>query len=255
MGISDAVRCSIELDAAAARMHSHVEERPWGLLYHNASNPDHHDANIARRIRTATPDAVIAEIASFYRQRGLVPRVKIDNLTEPADFAERLRVQGWQCEHTPLRVMTWEGAARIVPPSSSDVAVVRASLADLSDFAQVQSEGFGHADARWILGFLVDDLAHPACRNYLARVDGEAASALSVFDTATVGVIINVATRPGFRGRGLASLLLAHAQADSRGPLLLEVTEDKAERVYRRAGFALRGFVEQRVCWLPRQAT
>ena len=91
-------------------------------------------------------------------------------------------------------------------------------------------------------------------RWYVARVDGVVAASLAVCDGDAAGLINNVATVPRFRARGLAGALVAQAQREAPGPLLLEVEEDTAERVYRRAGFEVRGELRSAMYWLEPSA-
>src|SRR5436190_16153583 len=84
-----------ELCLIEARAYSTIEARPWGVLLHNAANPDHNSANNARQIRSADPEATIDEIIAFYRQLGLTPRVQIDDMTQPTDMVERLVARGF----------------------------------------------------------------------------------------------------------------------------------------------------------------
>ncbi len=246
-----AVRQAIALDIALARIHSKLSERPWGMLFHNTANPDHYDSNSARQINAADPELTIAELTEFYQQLRLTPRARLTDLTVPADFGRRLEAHGYVCDPSTLRVMVWEGAAPPEPQLPRNVTIERAGPADLETAAQLYAEGFGSASSDWIAGFLRRELDHPDVRCYLARIDGVAASTLTVLDTDEVGLVFNVATVPGYRGHGLATMLVAHAQAWSTRPLLLEVMEDNAERIYVRAGFQVRGELHQISCWLP----
>ncbi len=248
--MTPAVRRSIMLDIALARIHSELEDRPWGLLFHNRGNPGHHDANSARQIDAPNAELAIAELTRFYRELGLTPRVKLTDLTVPDDFLTRLVAHGYQFEPSVLKVMVWEGAPPRRLQPSRGVTVQRAGVHDLETVARVYAEGFGSATSDWIAGFLRRELHAPEIRTYLARVDGIAASSLTVLDRQEIGLIYNVATRPEYRGRGSATLLVANAQAESKTPLLLEVMEDNAERIYARAGFEVRGALHQTSCWL-----
>lgn len=249
--VSEAVRQSIELDIALARIHSQVEQRAWGLLYANPANPDHHDSNSARCIRAEQPDEAITQLTAFYRGLGLTPRAKVDDLTVPHDFVVRLAARGYISIATVLRVMTWAGTPPARPSLPAGMSIIRAGPEDLVEAARVQAEGFGTVDNGWIAGFLRVELSHPAVRCYLAYVDGVAVASLSAFDAQPISLVSNVTTVPDFRGRGLATALVTLAQAESSGPLLLEVVEENAERIYRRAGFETRGELHQTSCWLP----
>ena len=81
--MNPAIRQLIKLDAALAHVYSQVEERLYGALSYDETNPDHHSANVARNIHTHDADAAIAGIVAFYRARRLTLRVKVNQLTVP----------------------------------------------------------------------------------------------------------------------------------------------------------------------------
>jgi GNAT superfamily N-acetyltransferase len=249
--IHEAVRRSIELDAAAAQVHSDVETYSWGWLFHNVGNPDHHSSNIARRIQTNDPHATIAHIVDFYQTRRLTPRVRVDDLTMPANFAAQLEAYGFIIDYNVLRVMTWNDVPPPPPPASSDITIRRAGIADIDDVTRVQAEGFGNETTYWLEGCLRYELVHPSIRCYLAFVDDVAAATVTVFDDTNWGLVTNVATTPPYRRRGLATTLMRQVQSESIHPLLLEVVEDDAQRVYERVGFSVQGELHQSSCWLP----
>lgn len=118
--------------------------RPWGRLYYNPENPQHHDANRARMIRTDQPDQVIAQLTAFYRGHGLEPRALLHSLTEPADLAERFRAHGFAVDSGPLSVMTWEGAAPPPPSLPTGVSIERATVADAPQIGLIRSEALGY---------------------------------------------------------------------------------------------------------------
>src|SRR6185369_3460870 len=81
---------------------------------------------------------------------------------------------------------------------------------------------------------------------YLLRVAGDPASVTLVLRTGDVFGVYAVATKPAYRGRGLASALLAQARRDATGAagsegeprLTLQVVEGAdAERLYLKLGF------------------
>jgi GNAT superfamily N-acetyltransferase len=85
---------------------------------------------------------------------------------------------------------------------------------------------------------------------YLLRVDGDPASATLLLRTRAVFGVYAVATKPAYRGRGLASALLAQARWDAAEAaraarslgaprLTLQVVEGSsdAERLYLTLGF------------------
>ena len=245
-----AILQAIKLDIARARVTGQVAERPYGLLFFNAANPEYHTANMARWIRAHEPETVAEAIIAFYQGHRLTPRIKVDALTQPADLATRLEAYGFTIHTSTARVMVWESVpvpTRVAPALS----VRRAGPADLDVLVRVAAEGFGEEDSTWMRRKLHQQLAHATMRHYLASFDGEPASCASVLDGAGIGLVDDVTTVPAFRGRGLATAVLTQIQAEAAMPLLLEVDTADAARIYARAGFVDRGELRETMCWLP----
>ena len=118
--------------------------------------------------------------------------------------------------------------------------------ADAVAFAEVQSAVFldvGEPDYDWWQKMFVQqalqNYREPAQSLYLLRVDGDPASITLVLRTGSVAGVYAVATKPQYRGRGLATRLLAQARRDAAGGrLTLQVVEGSdAERLYLSVGF------------------
>jgi GNAT superfamily N-acetyltransferase len=93
--------------------------------------------------------------------------------------------------------------------------------------------------------------ANPVFQLYLARLAGQPVSALAVLRDRTIAGIYHVATRPGYRRRGLAGHLLALALRDARaaGANLATLTATpEARPLYESLGFRACGWMEQ---WIP----
>ncbi len=82
-----------------------VTERPWGMLYRSADNPDSYDSNHALIFRDRITDlpAVLREIADFYLSHGQKPIIYQSILDDGwfGDIAETLSAAGfrsWQEE-------------------------------------------------------------------------------------------------------------------------------------------------------------
>lgn len=250
---SEWVQRILSADAALTKAFARVTHRPWGDLCHNPDNANHHDANSARvqRIAPRHAEAVIDEIIAFYRARGLVPRAKLTNLTEPADMTARFQARGFHIATEMLRVMAWEGPVVAAPPVLPGITIAPAGPGDLAALVQVFAEANGYAeDPAWVRGMISQGLAHPALTYYLAKSDAEPVACLLVGRMTDVGLVENVSTRPGFRGRGVAAALVAHAQAAATGPLALYVAQDSAWRIYARAGFQEWGRITSSQCRL-----
>lgn len=117
---------------------------------------------------------------------------------------------------------------------------------DARAFAEVQGAAFlddDDPDIEWWRAMLsekaVKNYSAPEQSLYVLRVDGDPASVTLVLRSGPVTGIYAVATKPAYRGRGLASTLLAQARRDAAGGrLTLQVVEGSdAERLYLKLGF------------------
>ena len=57
------------------RSFTNVEERAYGLLYHNVEIPDSYDSNHAWILQTDDLKSAVADMEAFYERQELVPRV------------------------------------------------------------------------------------------------------------------------------------------------------------------------------------
>ncbi len=238
-----------DLDAALAHVFSQVEQRPYGLLSYNTTNPMHHSANVARRIHTDDPEAAIAGIVAFYRSHSLKPRVRVNQLTVPADLVARLQAHGFTTSPSVTQVMRWDGPAMEHRPDPS-IPVRLADQSDVSTLARIGGEDDPAAQHGWLGRKVRAQVGHPAIRYYLALLDGQPAGCAYVFLGPAAGLVEDVATLSASRGRGVATALIAAIQADAPTPLLLEVDAPNAARIYARAGFRDCGSNHETHCWL-----
>lgn len=250
------------LEVSAARSYTRVDRRPWGFLLHNPANPDNHDANCARWVRTLLPEAFIDEVVDFYRRRNVVPRVKINDLTEPGDLCWRLELRGFRSADTSCRVMGWYpelARADHAPPAETGperrppegLAIGPATPSDVPAIAEIRARANGY-DLGWVMRQTEYQVASGAVRYYLARLGGKAAACASVGYTGGAGraLVDHVATAPESRNLGLATALLQRIQADHSFPLFLLVADAAAERLYRNTGFRGLGWYRETTCWL-----
>lgn len=131
-----------------------------------------------------------------------------------------------------------EAPGEPLPPVDTDEDAVA--------FAEVQAAAFlgeDDPDVDWwrekLREMAVRNYTAPDQSFYLLRVDGDPASVTLVFRSGDVFGIYAVATKPAYRGRGLASALLGQARRDAAGGrLTLQVVEGSAaERLYLKLGF------------------
>jgi GNAT superfamily N-acetyltransferase len=155
-------------------------------------------------------------------------------------WAERLVAAGYE----PAEVLV-HMEAPADPVDGEPVAAIE-SDEDAAAFAEVQGAAFldeDEPDYEWWWQMFVDmalrNYQAPDQSLYLLRVDGDPAAVTLVLRTGPVFGVYAVATKPAYRGRGLASRLLAQARRDAGGGrLTLQVVEgSEAERLYLRLGF------------------
>lgn len=240
-----------ELDLVGARARSTVELRPWGCLVYNPANPGHYDSNKALWREAAEPEAVIDEIVGFYRALGLTPRVRLNDLSQPADAAERLAARGFTCESDTMRVMHWPHRPLPHPAHPSGITVDRAGPMLARRLAEIELAGSPWEGDEWRVNTLRAYLRSDHVRVYVALLEGQPAATATVVYGHGAGLIEDVATHPDFRGRGLATALMGQIQAEAGGDLLLEVVAENAERLYRRAGFHVVGEIGETQCLVP----
>ena len=138
---------------------------------------------------------------------------------------------------TVRQVAMGRSLAGVRPAAETDLDVVRVDAADETRMAQAleaNGEAFGSPPPhrRFFLNPRTVDV-------YLARFQGTpAGSATAAYIDETVG-IYGVATRPGFRGRGVASALVARILQDASERADIAVLDCQHELIslYQRSGF------------------
>jgi GNAT superfamily N-acetyltransferase len=198
--------------------------------------------------RSAEAIEVVGESEEFSAWIPLTPdaRIPADVRTvrlmpwSGAGWEERLAAAGFEAAEVLVHMEAPAGSAVGEPVAAIDTE------ADALAFAEVQSAVFldvGEPDYDWWQKMFVQqalqNYREPAQSLYLLRVDGDPASITLVLRTGSVAGVYAVATKPQYRGRGLATRLLAQARRDAAGGrLTLQVVEGSdAERLYLSVGF------------------
>lgn len=198
--------------------------------------------------RSAQAIEVVGESAEFSAWIPLSPTAEL-----PAGTSTVRLVQwsgaGWPARLTAAGFKPAEVLVHMEAPAGSvqgePVAAVD-SEADVVGFAEVQSAAFlqvGEPDYDWWQKMFaeraVQNYRAPGQSLYLLQVDGQPTSTTLVLRTGSVVGVCAVATKPEYRGRGLATTLLARARRDAAGGrLTLQVVEGSdAERLYLKLGF------------------
>jgi GNAT superfamily N-acetyltransferase len=147
---------------------------------------------------------------------------------------------------TPTTPAAQTAAAAAAAAVDEEVVAAIGSEADAEAFAEVQAAAFlevGEPDYDWWQRMFVEQAVRnynaPDQSLYLLRVDGDPASITLVLRTGPVVGVYAEATKPKYRGRGLATRLLAQARRDTAGGrLTLQVVDGSpAERLYLKLGF------------------
>jgi ribosomal protein S18 acetylase RimI-like enzyme len=198
----------------------------------------------AARFQAATADVRIKAVVDWFAQRQVPFVWRLGPSDEPKDLKDRLLARGFTLDPDEMPGMA-APLADLPPvelPSGATVEVVRDAVA-FRDWIGTMVAGFGMppqiGDAYMAfatLGF-GDDMP---TRGLLARVDGRpVATALGVLAGEGI-VILNVATVPGERGRGIGravTLAAMHVGASAGARIAVLQSTELGYGVYRRLGF------------------
>lgn len=124
----------------------------------------------------------------------------------------------------------------------TDWTIRAAERRDVGELLEIEDSRF---DDPWTRGMLLDELSQPATRRYTVAVaDGRVAGYLGVMYVLDEMHVNTIAVRAEFEGQGVAAALLDDAVADAlargvrRATLEVAVSNERAQRLYRRYGFA-----------------
>ncbi len=226
-------------------------ERAGGLFVRNAECPTIYDANQVAAVRgIATPeqiDLLLAEIEQVFA--GLNHRkVRCDPLTPPA-FEARLVAEGYGA--TSELVMLLEGELRtrpreaaLRPVETEDDWTTLERLTRLDHEEMTQRRGVPVYRELVTREMVATRRAKaPSVRFWLAQEDGTDCAFLSAWPGVHgVGQVENLFTQPEFRGRGIATALIARCVEDARergaGPILIGAEpDDTPKAMYAALGF------------------
>jgi ribosomal protein S18 acetylase RimI-like enzyme len=192
--------------------------------------------------------AALGELRAVYAQRGRNARVEFVEECAPG-LAAVLETGGFLLDHR-LPLLVCEPADLAVPPAPQGLRIERlrpdSEDADVRAFLTVQRDGFEDDEA--ITDAQVERTRARAddAVFLLGLVEGvPAGTAQATPEAVGVSEIVGVATLPPFRRRGIAGVLTAAATAAAfeQGAELafLTAADEGAARIYRRAGYELRG--------------
>jgi GNAT superfamily N-acetyltransferase len=226
-----------------------VVDTALARFVHDRAHPDVYDANHASSVRAATPDEVASLLGEADERFAYTMHrtFKVDPRTPPA-FEAALVLAGYECDTELQSVLEGELA---VTPRTVDIRTVetdddwssllRLTRADHEEEARKEArEPWPHALTE---ALVAAKRVKPGLRWFLARVEGVDCAFFSSWPgTNGVGKVEDLFTDPGFRHRGVATALIAHAVHDARergaGPVLIgAVAADTPKAMYAALGF------------------
>ena len=250
MGDTGLMRRVCDARAAYNELGNTVVAEPRARFVCSPATPWVHDANIASWVRADTDeeiDGVFARADDLYA--GLTHRKVMIDPDTPAAFEARLVLEGY--EPHPHLELVLDGDLHPAP-SPADLRLVESdddwrSLTALWQLDHEEEAAKGQHDP-WAPGVAEQMVAAkrvkaPDLRFWLARVDGTDAAFFSSWPGhAGLGIVEDLFTRPEFRGRGIASALIAHSVADARergaDPVAISArTTDTPKHMYAALGF------------------
>ena len=242
----DAVAASIR--AAYAQPHPEmgwaVEERAFGVYRRNVKAGTYPSV-LLRNVSPADVSALLDDVHQYFAGSPQPVRMMIEDREADAALGPALEAAGLRLDERTTFV-AHVGAA---PEAASVPGLSVESVADggLIEYEDTRTRGFANTDdpiSPRDLGWRVDlrraEMAGGA-HYWLARVDGEPASALSWYEGED-RYIFSLATRVPFRNRGIARHLLCRllGESEREGTRSVVVNADEADTpidLYRRLGF------------------
>lgn len=210
--------------------------------------PKYHDANRALRLRDdgRGPQKVLQEVAAVFKEHRTWPIViDIDPVAEKQGFLDALLRKGALQNQSRYPLYAYR-ASQPPPPTSPHIRVEAIPSHDaearrlwvelqICDERTEEERQFWRAVAE-------AEALFPACRLYLAYIEGTPVGACDLFSAHGWARIDSVITHPERRRRGVASALVTRTIADAlaegnRLVYLFTEAGGPAESLYRRLGF------------------
>ena len=244
MGFVD--RLQTYLRHAARTSYDVVPVPPFTAFFHRTDDLTFFNYAIPDQNVTGDVTVPLQELRAAFRARGRRPRWEYLNEFAP-DLASTLLAAGF-VEEARLHLMICTPATVQPIVSSPGLEIVEVTAQsprhDVYDFMLAQRQGFNPAYSARPTEEEIQQFRDGGGGNahFLARIDGEAASA-GGFGAPYDGIseIVGIATRAPFRRRGIASALtaLATETAFERGVEIACLTagDERAGRVYERIGY------------------
>lgn len=217
------------------REFTHVTPRPWGMLYHNADNPDSFDSNHALLYRTEKLSPILDEIVDFYRDIGAHPVIYQSILDDGwfGEIAGELSAAGFRSWLEPQHWMLLTADSTI--RAEADIRRVTVWTDDLAEHL------FRAAGEPWEIAVAKRQLENPNTLFFAAYVDEKAVGAIygHVNDEGICRIdylLVATAHRGRGLGRALTHAFVTHCRQNAL-PCALWPDGDTPRRIYEEAGF------------------
>lgn len=224
-----------------------VVERLYGKLFYNLDNTISHDSNhgvitdLSRDL-----DQALSEIESFYREKGLSPRIYPAFLPgEEETLKPFLAKHGFTYQKYDNLYFLWQDDSKLIPNRKLEIK----RLLEIDDqiIEIIRSEDKGD----WAINVLKRNIQAESFHFLAGYVQGKAVAMASLNMIEGLSRVDDVITHKNYRGQGYCSTLI-HYLVDyhrriSNNLLYLYSAEPKAIKIYRKAGFA--EFKEQLSSW------
>lgn len=239
-----------EIDREIIKTLAPYEQREWGFLCWNTSNPTQYFTNHAQIIEPCSNvTVVIDEVIEFYQGHGLVPRFYIYELERHGELLEALRERGFSfVRGDDTKYMRWEGetfADSVLGQPTAEV-LIESVNDDNAEMAFTVVSGVDEfTQGEYMRIAFETERKNPLYYHYVLFENGQPAACTLFFVSGDYVMIENVATLPAFRGKGYAGYLIAHMQREflklGKKQLGLIPMNEKVEKLYQRYGFETLG--------------
>lgn len=228
---------------------SDVVEEAFGIFLFSPSFPEYGGANRVLRLRDdgRGAEAVADTVCAFYQDRELLPSADLDTIAESEGIGSALRRRGLNSAVANRLLMRY---GLETPPSVAPAFVIQRTPNDSGsdearDWLEVSlSQENDEVEAEEWREVLRCDAREKSHQLYIAYEQDTPASCCQLFSNNGYGRIDDVLTCPEYRGRGLASAVVAHVvsvsmKSGNHTTFLYCEAGGIAEKLYRKLGFVV----------------
>ncbi|OZM56599.1 GNAT family N-acetyltransferase [Lottiidibacillus patelloidae] len=237
----DVIKEIEELNFALLQSFTNKQDKPWGALFSNKTQPDYYDANHAHLSKQpAHPEKVITEVIKFYEGLHIIPRFYLYNLENMPAFIAKLKEEGFHYEDFLQPIQLWNNEV-IKLPLQKDVTIEKVTRKNYDEALWVEChiKEFGGKSVREKA--FESEFNDNRYTHFLLKYNGRPCSTACLFVHGNQGRIESVATVEEFRGKGLIGLLLQQIQREAQTlqleKLWVHPISERVEKVYSRNGF------------------